>query len=69
MIAKHVNLQVGNTSETDVLISTTKGIVTRISLQNIPVQGKNTKGVILMRRKDDEDRVSGVTLLDASTAD
>ena len=56
-----------NTEGTDILISTNKGIVTRISLGNVPVLGRTAKGVILMRLKDDEDRVSGVTLLDPST--
>lgn len=61
-------MQVGDRSELDVLISTSKGIVTRISLQDIPLQGRSARGVILIRFKDDEDRVSGVTLLDAETA-
>lgn len=55
-----------NTEGTDILISTSKGIVTRISLGKVPVSSRSAKGVILMRLKDDEDRVSGVTLLDPS---
>ena len=62
-------MQVANTEGTDILISTNKGIVTRISLGNVPVSGRQARGVILMRLKDEEDRVSGVTLLDPSTDD
>lgn len=59
-------MQVADTENTDVLISTNKGIVTRISLGNVPISGRTARGSILMRLKDDEDRVSAVTLLSAN---
>jgi DNA gyrase subunit A len=52
-------------SETDdqVILISKKAVTIRLPLKNIPVLGRNTKGVILMRLKSEEDKLSALTVL------
>jgi len=66
-----INSKTGNisaskvVSETDdqVIIVSKKAVTIKQPLKNIPVLGRNTKGVILMRLKSGEDKVSTITVL------
>lgn len=53
------------TNEKEVLLSTANGLITRIALDSVPTQSRTSKGVILMRPKTEQDKISTVTLLDA----
>ncbi len=50
-------------SKGDVLIISEKGQVIRISLSSVPVLGRATQGVRLMRFKDPKDKAASVTLV------
>ncbi|MFA6518702.1 MAG: DNA gyrase subunit A [Candidatus Shapirobacteria bacterium] len=56
-------------SETDnqVILVSKKAIAIRMSLSNIPTLNRNTRGVILMRFKDKDDRLSTMTVLSNNT--
>jgi DNA gyrase subunit A len=47
--------------EDDVLIASSGGIVIRVPVKGIPVQGRNTQGVRLIRLKESE-RIAGVAV-------
>lgn len=47
----------------DLLIMSSNGQVIRIALKNVPVLGRQTQGVRVMRFKEDKDTVATVTLL------
>jgi len=47
----------------DLLIISDKGQVIRMPLKSVPVTGRDTQGVRLMRFKEKEDRVASVTLV------
>ena len=44
----------------DLIITSQKGHLIKLPLKNIPVLGRNTQGVILMRFKDENDQVASV---------
>ena len=50
--------------EKEVLLVTSNGLLTRISMDSVPMQRRQSKGVILMRLNGDGDRISTVTLLE-----
>ena len=50
--------------KTELLILISKKAITiKLPLKNIPVLSRNTRGVILMRLKTNEDRVNSLTIL------
>ncbi len=53
-------------SETDdqVILVSKKAITIRLPLKNIPTLSRNTKGVILMRFKSTDDKLSAITIID-----
>jgi DNA gyrase/topoisomerase IV subunit A len=51
--------------EKDVLLSTNAGNVIRQPLSTVKLLSRQTKGVILMRLKNDTDKITSATLLDA----
>ncbi len=55
--------QVVSEKDDQVILISKKAITIRLPLKNIPVLGRNTKGVILMRLKSEEDKLSALTIL------
>ena len=60
VISGNLNPQEG---ETDLLIMSAKGQVIRIKLQEVPVLGRATQGVRVMRFKENADIIASVTIL------
>ncbi|HOZ80704.1 MAG TPA: DNA gyrase subunit A [Candidatus Woesebacteria bacterium] len=56
---------VDETSETIILVSK-KAITINLPIKNVPSLSRNTKGVILMRMKTNDDKVNAMTVLSAS---
>jgi len=52
------------TANDQVILVSKKGITIRLPLKNIPALSRNTRGVILMRLKNKEDKVSTLTVLE-----
>lgn len=50
--------------EKDILLSTKSGNVTRQSLSTVKTMGRAGRGTILMRFKNDNDRITSATFLD-----
>ena len=48
-------------SDRDIIIISDKGQVIRVPFKSVSVLGRDTQGVRIMRFKDPEDRVAGVT--------
>lgn len=58
-----VTASVVNETDSTVLLISKKGVTINLPLVNIPTLSRNTKGVILMRFKSPEDKVSAMTIL------
>ncbi len=56
--------QVITANDDQVILVSKKGITIRLPLKNIPALSRNTRGVILMRLKNKEDKVSTLTVLE-----
>lgn len=56
-------VQIINSEDTTVIITTTKGMVVKIPLSDIPSRSREAKGVILMRTKGDSGKVVSATLV------
>jgi len=55
--------QVVSQDDDQVILISKKGITIKMSIKNIPTLSRNTKGVILMRFKSDEDKLNAITVL------
>ena len=58
--------QVVSQNDSQVILISKKGITIKMSIKNIPTLSRNTKGVILMRFKSDEDKLNAMTVLGIS---
>jgi len=56
--------QVVNQNHRQVILTSKHAITIRLPLKNIPQLGRNTRGVILMRFKTNEDKVNAMTVLE-----
>ncbi len=61
--------QVVSEKDDQVILISKKAITIRLPLKNIPVLGRNTKGVILMRLKSLDDKLSALTILQSIDSD
>ncbi|MBU3935393.1 hypothetical protein KJ909_01845 [Patescibacteria group bacterium] len=59
--------QVVNQNDEQVIIASKHAITIRLPLKNIPQLSRNTKGVILMRFKNDQDHVNAMTVIENLT--
>jgi DNA gyrase subunit A len=62
---KIAGAQVVNKKHDQIIIVSKKAITIKLPLKNIPTLSRNTKGVILMRFKSNDDKVSALTVLEA----
>lgn len=58
--------QVVSENEDQVILVSKKAVTIKLPLKNIPVLSRNTKGVILMRFKTNEDKLTAMTVLSKS---
>jgi DNA gyrase subunit A len=56
--------QVVQQDDETVIFISKKAVTINLPLKNIPVLSRNTKGVILMRLKTDDDKVNAMTILE-----
>jgi DNA gyrase subunit A len=56
--------QVVSESDDQVVLVSKKAITIKLPLKNIPTLSRNTKGVILMRFKSTDDKLSAMTIID-----
>lgn len=56
--------QVVTQNHHQIILVSKKAVTIRLPLKNVPVLSRNTKGVILMRLKSAEDKVSAMTILE-----
>lgn len=54
---------INNTEENDLLLISTKGQVVRVPLKSVSTLGRATQGVRIMRFKENDDTVAGITLI------
>ncbi len=58
--------QVVNQNSDQILLVSRKAVTIKLPLKNIPTLNRNTRGVILMRLKTGEDKVTSLTVLEAT---
>ena len=58
--AENYCIKIITEKDQDLIITSQKGHLIKLPLKNIPVLGRNTQGVILMRFKDENDQVASV---------
>ena len=50
--------------EREVLLSTDNGLMTRIPMESITIMSRTARGLVLMRTKEETDKIKTVSLID-----